>query len=65
MNRDLFKGLGVCKQGTQLDKTPEIYKENLKVLIVKSTFLKIISPAFLALGLVQDGFKSGVKQSGR
>lgn len=29
-------------------------KEKSKVLIVKSTFWRIISPAFLALGLVQD-----------
>lgn len=30
-------------------------KENLRVLTVKSTFLRKISPVFLASGSVQDG----------
>lgn len=38
-------------------------KEKLRVLIVKSIFLRIIIPAFLALGLVQNGYQSDVRQS--
>ena len=30
-------------------------KEKLRVLIVKNTFLRKISPAFLVFGLFQDG----------
>lgn len=40
-------------------------KENLGVLLVKSILLRIIYPAFVALGLVQDGYLSDVKLSGR
>ena len=39
-------------------------KEKLRVLLVKSVFLKIISPSFLALGLVQDNYQSGWQMPG-
>ena len=35
-------------------------KEKLKVLIVKRTFLRMISPALSAPGLVQNGYRSDV-----
>lgn len=61
-NRDLFEGLGVCRWDTQLGKTPDVFKrrkKSLKLLIVKGTFLRNITPAFLDLGLVQDVRQSG------
>ena len=39
-------------------------KEKLEVIIVKSAFLKIISPAFLALGLVRNCYQSEVRHTG-
>ena len=62
--RDLFKALGLCKQGTQVGKNQTCSKEERKIFIVKSTLLRIISPAFLALGLVQNRYQSGVRQWG-
>ena len=55
--KDLFVGLWVCKLGTQRGHTQSVpeKKEKLGVLTVKSTFLKRISPEFLASGLVHDG----------
>lgn len=40
-------------------------REKLRVLIVKSTFLRIISPSFLALGLFQNDYQSDVRGSKR
>ena len=53
----LFKSLRVCKPETQLGHTQSFpkKKEKLRVLIVKNTFLRKISPAFLVFGLFQDG----------
>lgn len=48
-------------------KTQKCFKEEGKVkssYIVKSTFLRIISPAFLALGSVHNCCQSDVRQSG-
>lgn len=55
--KNLFKYLKVCKSETQLDSTQSVpkKKEKPRVLIVKSAFLRRISPTFLASGLVQDG----------
>lgn len=47
-------------------KTPEVFQKEKKkkvkssYIVVKSTFLRIISPALLGLGLVQDGPLSAV-----
>lgn len=57
MVKDLFKGLRVYNPETQGGNTQSVLKkeEKLRILIVKSTFLGRISPAFLASALVQDG----------
>lgn len=39
-------------------------KEKLKVLIGKCTFLRIISPTFLALEFSQDSYQSNVRHPG-
>lgn len=39
-------------------------KDTLRVLQVEGVFLRRISPGFLALGLVQDGYPSGGLDSG-
>ena len=41
-----------------------IKREKLRVLIVKGALFRIISPVFLALGFVQDGYQSEVRRSG-
>ena len=38
-------------------------KEKAEVLVVKSALLRITHPAFLALGLVQDGYQSAARPS--
>lgn len=55
--QDLLQGLKICKSETQLGSAQSVLKkkENLRVLLVKNTFLGRISPVFLAIGLVQDG----------
>lgn len=52
-DRDFFKGLRVFKLETQPGKNPEMIREGGKVT---STFLRMVSPAFLASGLVQDAY---------
>lgn len=60
----LFQGLRVFKLGIQLGKTSKMFRRKKNcVLIVQSAFLVIISPAFLALGLVQDGNQLDVRWS--
>ena len=57
--------LRVCKPETQLGKNLKILqKRKLKVLRVKSTPLRMTSPAFLALELAQDGYLSDVRWPG-
>lgn len=55
-DNNLFKG--------QTPRSVSKKKEKLRVLRVKSTFLRMISPAFLALGLVQDSYQSEIRHSG-
>ena len=52
-DKDLFKALGVCKPETHLSDTQSVLRkeEKLRVLTVKSTFVRRISPEFLASGL--------------
>lgn len=45
---------------TQKPKSVSKKKEKLRVLIVQSTFLRSIAPAFLSLRLVQDSCQSNV-----
>lgn len=53
-DKDLLKGLRVCKLKAQLGNTQSVLekKEKLRALIVNSTFLRRISPAILGFGLV-------------
>lgn len=53
-DKDLFEDLRTYKLETELGKNQKCSREERKVLIVKSTFLRISRPAFLALGLVQE-----------
>lgn len=55
-NKELFKGLQVCKPETQLGNTQSIpkKKEKLRVFTGKRIFLRRLSSALLASGLVQD-----------
>lgn len=39
-------------------------KRKVNILMVKSMFLRMISSAFLALGLVQDSYQSDDRESG-
>lgn len=65
-DKDLFKGLEACKPETSLGKNPEIFQRGkLKLLILRSTFLRRLKPAFLALGLAQYHYQSDERQSGR
>lgn len=65
-DRELFKSFRVCKLETRLCKNQEVFQRRKKVKssTAKNTFLKKISPAFLALGFVQDDYQSDVRQSG-
>lgn len=53
----LFKSLRICKLKMLPGKTQSVLKkrEKLRVLLVKSLFLRRINSAFLASGLVQEG----------
>lgn len=62
-DKGLFKGLRVCTPEKN-DKAISSVPKKKRVLIVKSTFLRRISPAFLASGLVQDDDLPDVWQSG-
>lgn len=61
----MIEGLRVCgNPARQKHRNVLKKKEILKVLLVKSTLLRIIGLLFLALGLVQDSYQSDVKLSG-
>lgn len=55
-NKELFKGLRVCKPEAQLGNMQSVSKkkEKLRVSPEKSTFLRRLRPVSLALGLVRD-----------
>lgn len=62
---DLFKDIGGFCLGIQLGKNPTTVpkkKEKLKVLIVKSTFLRIISPCILSPRIGPNGSQLDVRQ---
>lgn len=62
-NSDLAKGLRVYPLGAQVGS---VRKEKGRFLIVKSAFLRIGNPAFLAVALVQDRYQqvSGSEDDG-
>lgn len=52
-DRNLFKGLKICKLETYPGQIPEVFqikKIKLKLLTLESTFVRIIIPAVLVLG---------------
>lgn len=58
--KDLFRGLEVYKLETQVSKNPRSVlkkKGKLKVFIAEIMFLRIIGPALLVPGLVQDVYE--------
>lgn len=65
-DEDLLKGLRVCKLRTQPGKDLETFQRGKKFndFIVKSTYLRIISPALTSPRLVQDSYQSDVSGSG-
>lgn len=66
-DKDLLKGLRVCTQETnirrQKPRSVPMKKEKLRILIPKSTFLRIIRPPLLVLGLAEDSYQLDVRQS--
>ena len=52
--KDFFQGLSVCKPKIGSAQSVLKKKETLRILVVKSSFLRRISPAFLASKLVKD-----------
>lgn len=63
-NGDLFEGLATWKHSEA--KTQKCSKDEkvVQVLTAKSTLLRTVSPACIALGLVQDGDQSDGRRQG-